>query len=252
MKAPYQTLASSAATALLLLLACSVHAEPLVRYPFRPDAIYTVKTGIGIATQIVISPKEQVKDFGTGFSSAWDLVRRDNVFYLKPKDSNADTNMYIRTNKRSYLFDLRVVQKQWRTLEQAKKGGVNYQIVFSYPPEPDEALATIPEADRADAAVRLAPALQENGNYDYAAAAGSEWLIPRKAYDDNKFTYITLDGKNLPGGGMPSIYGKKTENGPEFLVNTKQQGNLITVFGLYNFLVMRHGNSVVGLRRNQP
>ncbi|MDO5692741.1 MAG: TrbG/VirB9 family P-type conjugative transfer protein [Pseudomonadota bacterium] len=238
--------------AALLMLAPLVHAQPLVKYYFRPGEIYTINTGVGIATQIVISPKERVKDFGTGFSAAWDLVRRDNVFYLKPKDIDADTNMYIRTNKRSYLFDLRVVLKKWKTLEQAKEEGVNYEVTFNYPPEPEETKASVPTREKPEAEVRPVVALRENGNYDYSAATGSEWLIPTKAYDDNKFTYVILSGQSMPGGGMPTIYGKKSEDGEEFLINTKQQGNLITVFGLYDYLVMRHGTSVVGLRRNQP
>ena len=50
---------------------------------------------------------------------------------------------------------------------------------------------------------------------------------------------------------MPAVYGKKLEDGEEFLVNSRAQGNVITVFGRYNYLVLRHGDSVLGLRRNK-
>jgi len=34
------------------------------------------------------------------------------------------------------------------------------------------------------------------------------------------------------------------------LVNTTVEGNTIVVHGTYAYLVIRHGNNVVGLRRN--
>ena len=224
---------------------------PLVEYRYNPGTIYPVHTGIGIATQIVISHKEQVKDYGTGFSGAWELIRRDNVFYLKPRAANGDTNMYIRTDKRSYLFDLRVVLKQWKTLAQAKRAGVNFQVLFSYPPEPGGGAQHGPETDAADTEIRPAGPGRVHADYDYAVGKDSDWLIPKKAYDDGNFTFITLKASGMPGGGMPAVYGKKLEDGEEFLVNSRAQGNVITVFGRYNYLVLRHGDSVLGLRRNK-
>ena len=96
---------------LLALCVTSAHAKTLQELVYRPDTVYTIRTGIGIATQIEISPREQVKDYGTGFSAAWELARRDNVFYLKPKELDADTNMYIRTNKRTYLLDIKPAKR---------------------------------------------------------------------------------------------------------------------------------------------
>jgi Type IV secretory pathway, VirB9 components len=55
-------------------------------YAYVPDAVYPVRTGLGITTQIELDPSEQILDYSTGFSSGWELSRRDNVFYLKPKN----------------------------------------------------------------------------------------------------------------------------------------------------------------------
>lgn len=229
-----------------------MNARTLQEVVYRPDTVYTVNAGIGIATQIEISPREQVKDYGTGFSAAWDLVRRDNVFYLKPKDLDADTNMYIRTNKRSYLFDLRVVSKQWQSLSHAKNTGVNYRMRFIYPDEQPSGQRS-GNAERVhDGSVEAAASgtLRLHWNYDYAVAQDAEWLVPLRVHDDGKFTYIDLKQSNMPGGGIPAVYGKKNSKSSEFIVNSKTEGNRITIFGVYNYLVLRHGNSVVGLRRN--
>ena len=105
----------------------------VTEYTYTPDKIYTVRSSLGIVTQIEISPQEDIKDFGTGYSDGWDLARRENTFYIRPKVANADTNLTIRTAAHNYLFDLKVVSKEWRGLESAKNKGVQYKIKFNYP-----------------------------------------------------------------------------------------------------------------------
>ena len=77
-------------------LALPANAQVVQEYEYEPNRIYQVRTGLGITTQIELSPNEEVIDYSTGFSSGWDLTRRDNVFYLKPKNVDVDTNMMIR------------------------------------------------------------------------------------------------------------------------------------------------------------
>ena len=75
----------------LLAAACAViasavpcaFAQTVQMYEYQPDRIYPVRAGLGISTQIELSPEEKILDYSTGFSSGWDLSRRDNVFYLK-------------------------------------------------------------------------------------------------------------------------------------------------------------------------
>ena len=55
----------------------------------------------------------------------------------------------------------------------------------------------------------------------------------------------------LPMANFPAVFGRNERNGEEFLVNTKSEKNVMVVLGVYPFLVMRLGNDVVGLRRNQ-
>jgi type IV secretion system protein VirB9 len=108
-------------------------AQVVQQYEYQPNRIYPVRTGLGITTQIELSPQEKILDYSTGFSSGWELTRRDNVFYLKPKNVDVDTNMMIRTATHSYIFELKVVATDWKTLEQARRDGVDYKITFSYP-----------------------------------------------------------------------------------------------------------------------
>jgi len=118
----------------VLLAAASVapfaHAQVVQQYEYQAERIYPVRTGLGITTQIELSKNEKILDYSTGFSSGWDITRRDNLFYLKPKNVDVDTNMMIRTATHSYIFELKVVATDWKTLEQAKRAGVQYKIVY--------------------------------------------------------------------------------------------------------------------------
>ena len=125
--------------ALILLASLGIgraaNAQVIDQYDYEPDRIYQVRTGLGITTQITLAADDEILDYSTGFSSGWDLDRRGNVFYLKPRNVDADTNMMVRSAERSYIFELKVVATDWTGLEQAKRSGVQYRIAFRYPPD---------------------------------------------------------------------------------------------------------------------
>jgi type IV secretion system protein VirB9 len=229
-----------------------ISAQVVQQYEYQPERIYPVRTGLGITTQIELSSSEKILDYSTGFSSGWDLTRRQNVFYLKPKNVDVDTNMMIRTETHSYIFELKVVATDWKTLEQAKRAGVQYKIVFTYPGDTSFAneakkVADVPELDTS-----LVKDRSYNFDYDYAKKRSTAlWLVPVNVYDDGRFTYIKMsDMKQFPTGNFPTVYMREREHGSDAVVNTTVEGNMIVVHGTYPFLVIRHGNDVVGLRRN--
>ena len=228
----------------------AANAQALQEYEYQPERIYQVRAGLGITTQIELSPNEQVLDYSTGFSSGWDLTRRDNVFYLKPKNVDVDTNMMVRTATHSYVFELKVVATDWRALEQAKQAGVQYRIAFRYPND-TKFVAEKEAGPQAD--TRIDRARRYNFDYSVAARARQRWRGPLNGYDDGRVTYGRLaEGSRLPTGNFPAVFGRETEHGDDFVVNTSIEGNTIAVHGTYAYLVVRHGRDVVGLRRNQP
>lgn len=243
-------------TALAMLLSGGVvRAQVIEEYEYRPDEVYPVRTGLGITTQIELSPHEEILDYSTGFSGGWDLSRRDNVFYLKPKNVDVDTNLMVRTAAHAYIFELKVVATDWRRLEQAKAAGVQYRIRFSYPGDtafsPDAAQDQAQEvAGHLDTG--LHPDRDYYFNYEYAHRKRSPgWLIPATVYDDRRFTYIRMGHRTrFPSGNFPAVFARDSERGEEFVVNSTVEGDTIVVHGTYPYLVIRHGESVVGLRRS--
>lgn len=235
--------------ALLLAAAAPLAAAQAVQqYEYAADRIYPIRTGLGITTQIELSPDENVIDYSTGFSNGWDLTRRDNVFYLKPKNVDVDTNLVVRTEMHTYIFELRVVATDWRALDQAKQAGVQYKVTFRYPN------GTRFRAE-ADEAPQLSTALERGRpyhfDYDYATRTRLTALIPTSVHDDGQFTYIRLgDMSAFPSGSFPAVFGREHEDGEDFVVNTTVENNTVVVHGTYRYLVIRHGQNVVGLRRN--
>lgn len=232
--------------------ALSAGAQVLQEYQYQPDHVYTVRTGLGITTQIVLSPNEKILDYSTGFSGGWELTRRNNVFYLKPKNVDVDTNMMVRTETHSYIFELKVVATDWKTLEQARQEGVQYKITFTYPEDTSFAEVKRKQLQRAAQNSSLQPDRSYNFDYDYATRSkAAPWLVPVNVYDDGRFTYIKMtDLKAFPTGDFPAVFMREQERSEDSLVNTSVEGNIIIVHGTYNYLVIRHGNDVVGLRRN--
>jgi type IV secretion system protein VirB9 len=242
------------ALAMLALAATNVaRAQAVHEYVYEPDRVYTIRTGLGITTQIELSSFEKVLDYSTGFSSGWELVRKENVFYIKPKNVDVDTNMMIRTETHSYIFDLKVVATDWTSLEQAKSAGVQYKVKFKYPGDAEF-------SKQNDLVPQLNTELNKDRPYhfayDYSAARTLKkkrnWLIPIGVYDDGQFTYIRMsDLKDIPTGNFPAVFGRERESDEDFVVNTTVENNTIIVHGVYPYLTVRHGNNTVGLRRSK-
>lgn len=238
--------------AVLIGAALPAAAQVIQEYEYEPNRIYQVRTGLGITTQIELSPNEQILDYSTGFSNGWDMSRRDNVFYLKPKNVDVDTNMMVRTATHSYIFELKVVATDWRALEQAKSAGVQYKIKFVYPSDAVfDARKQEDDAPQPELSTQLDKSRQYNFDYLYATKTKQKWLIPINVYDDGRFTYVRMsDLKSIPTGNFPAVFAREREGSEDFVVNTTVEGNTIIVHGTYPYLVVRHGKNVVGLRRN--
>jgi type IV secretion system protein VirB9 len=228
-----------------------VGAQVIDEYEYAPNRIYPVRTGLGITTQIELSPQEKILDYSTGFSSGWELTRRGNVFYLKPKNVDVDTNMMVRTETNSYIFELKVVATDWTALEQAKRDGVQYKITFRYPNDTNFAVETTTVKSVPELRTDLDKDRSYNFNYDFSTKTKQSWLVPVNVYDDGQFTYIRMsDLKQFPTGNFPAVFGRERKDGEDFVVNTTVENNTLVVHGTYPFLVIRHGKNVVGLRRS--
>ncbi len=241
--------------ALLMMagLALPAAAKVVEEYEYGADKVYTIRTGLGITTQIELSPHEEILDYSSGFGGGWEINRRENVFYLKPKNVDVDTNLMVRTAAHSYIFELKVVATNWRALEDAKSSGVQYKVRFTYPAD---TLFAAQEEKKEDEAVSelstdVVPGRDYYYNYDYTYRKRQPtWLVPASVYDDRRFTYLRMgDRSRFPSGNFPAVFARDSKTGEEFIVNSTIEGDTIVVHGTYAYLVVRHGDNAIALRR---
>jgi len=241
--------------ALLMMagLALPASAKVVEEYEYGADKVYTIRTGLGITTQIELSPHEEILDYSSGCSGCSEISRRENVFYLKPKNVDVDTNLMVRTAAHSYIFELKVVATNWRALEDAKSSGVQYKVRFTYPAD---TLFAAQEEKKEDEAVSelstdVVPGRDYYYNYDYTYRKRQPtWLVPASVYDDRRFTYLRMgDRSRFPSGNFPAVFARDSKTGEEFIVNSTIEGDTIVVHGTYAYLVVRHGDNAIALRR---
>ncbi len=241
---------------LLLMCAAPVRADVVQEYVFETGKTFPVRTALGITTQIVLVGDDEVEDYSIGFSGGWDVSRRGQVLYVRPKNVDVDTNLIVRTRARTYIMDLKVVASNWRKLDQAKQAGVQYRVVFA--PERSADVMTV-AGRRIDATsartptsrIGFDPAKSYVFDYDVALSKGAEALAPKNVYDDGVFTVLILK-RSAGKSGMiqPAVFARRSADGGDMVVNTRVEGDNVIVHGVYPYLALRNGSQLVLLRRN--
>ena len=136
------------------------------------------------------------------------------------------------------LLELQVLGHGALTPAQARHQGVHYKVRFRYPGAPARQNASAePEAG------------PQHDAYSYSASEDAAWLRPERVFDDGRFTYIDLSHDLPLHGGLPAVFGRQQQDSGDFIINSSYQHGRITVHGVYPYLVLRHGQQVLGLRR---
>lgn len=215
---------------------------------YNEGDVVIVRATPGIGTRIVFDGKETIEDMATGFSDGWEMVNRGNLLYLKPKSVRVsagessgyavmtpiardwDTNLMVRTNKRLYDFDLRLVTSRGST---GASKGATYRVQFRYP----QTYKSQPVNSR----VAANPAAA-NWLYNMRVASGSEAIAPTAAYDDGRFTYLTFPNNRE----IPTVFLQAADKS-ESLVNSHMDGDTLVIHRVAPTFVLRLGQQVVGI-----
>lgn len=213
---------------------------------YNEEDVVLIRSANGYTTEIVFDKDEEVIKYGSGYSDAWEFVHQANHFYLKPKAPDANTNMFITTNKRSYAFDLRLV---------ADKNQATYRVKFTYPSDEaaqkrmvdetaviEERLKTGLVNPDSSGSGLLSVVLGANYNYSMSLGSKSTEIAPIEAYDNQHFTVLRFK----TNADFPSVY-RKTEKDGEVIVNSHVENGALVIHGVYKELILRAGRSVVGV-----
>lgn len=207
--------------------------------PYRQNEVVRIDAQRGFATHIALDAHEQILVVAPGDRDGWQVVatKGDHDVYLKPQFAAHDTNLEIRTDRRSYSFDLVVLPLKTRL----GSGREMYRVTFTYP---DEVQAkTRVDAQQALVQERLAqsPVLR-NARYSMQVMPHSDDIAPSAAWDDGRFTYIRIPNNRR----IPAIF-RVAQDDTESVVDRHMDGDLVVVHELAQRFVLRLGDEVVGL-----
>ena len=241
-----------------LLATCSVYAAKIPErskydgriqfVDYNESDVVVIRSTPGIGTRIVFDATETIQDMATGFSDGWELVNRANILYLKPRSVKVpgseggdvimrpvardwDTNLMVRTNRKLYDFDLRLITSRGSSGE-AK--GATYRVQFRYPQPP---LPTRNNHDKASS-----PEITINWRYNMRVASGSEGIAPTAAFDDGRFTYLDFPNNRE----IPAVFLQASDES-ESLVNSHMNGSTLVIHRVAPVFVLRLGQQVVGI-----
>lgn len=218
--------------------------DPRVRIiDYNPNEVVKISTFYGVSTHVQFAQGETYMDSSLGDSAAWKLARSGNNFFVKPVATNANTNLTVLTNKRTYQFILVVNRRSIKDARAYADPNLIYSLRFRYPE--DEANQIAAAATRQALGANLAGAKSpENGiqNLNYWVA-GSDEISPTAARDDGRFIYLTFSSNR----DMPAIYAVDPE-GNEALINTNvTDGNTIVIQRMVPHLMLRKGKAVASV-----
>ena len=232
----------------LLVLSPAVRAWDLPRWSddsrvrqivYAPDAVVRIQAQRGFATHIALDPHEQIQVVAPGDRDGWQVVanRGDHDVYLKPQLAAHDSNLEIRTDKRSYSFDLMVLPVK----AEFGNGDEMYRITFVYPNEVKAKAHA--ETDAEFVAQRLGePPLVRNTRYSMQAMPQSDDIAPTAAWDDGRFTYLRIPDNRR----IPAIF-RVADDGTESVVARHMADDMIVVHEVAKRFVLRLGDEVVGI-----
>lgn len=222
--------------------------DPRVRVvDYNPLNVVKLATFYGVSTHVQFGNGETIMDVAVGDDQAWKVVPRGNHLFIKPQATQADTNVTVITDKRTYQFALVVQPRPMKDSTAWANPNLIFSLTFRYPDE--EAAKASANAKKEAVKSRLgeikgklSDAKKEGQNFDYWVA-GSEEISPTAARDDGRFIYLTFSNNR----DMPAVYSVNAQ-GNEALINTNViDGNTIVIQRLVAHLMLRKGNAVASV-----
>ena len=206
------------------------------------DKSIPILTKRGFVTQIDFGKGETIESLGgtsqaaalTGDADGWIVVGRkgDRHIYLKPKSEAYPSNLLVVTNRYNYAFELRILP------DESRSDGV-WRLSFRYP---NDGLSNAEVRANQVAYALGSPTEKRNLKYRIELIRGNGDILPKKAWDDGRFTYIAM-GNNRE---IPAAF-KVDGNDTESTVNLHTEGQLLVIHEVARRFLLRLDKQEVGI-----
>lgn len=221
------------------LLCANAAADSRIRTEnYSSERVYTMYAQVGRAAMVQLQDGEYLdarySALGMGDAEAWKMSVRGNNILFKPTEEKPATNMILVSDKRTYVFDLKIA---------GAKQPPTYVLRFRYPDDIRRQRDALAEKRRnAEAALAAAGglrAMDDNRNY---WGYGDKHLAPTALWDNGRFTYFQFDN----GRALPTVY-RINADGSESLADSHTEGDTLIVHETAAKFVLRSGKSVLGI-----
>jgi type IV secretion system protein VirB9 len=193
---------------------------------FDPNQVYEVVANYGYQTVLEFAKDEVVLGRALGDTIAWQTRFRQNLFFLKPTELNAATNLTVLTNKHTYYLMLSSSHKaRTRT----------FLVRFVYPETDDLMLTALPPA-----MVKGKGLTPQQLNLDYGVSGDKAAVALKRVFDDGQFTYFGFEAQ----AEIPAFY-IVGPDGTESLVNVRREGDYMVVERVGRLFTLRNGKATL-------
>jgi len=213
---------------------------------YNPQNVVRLTTFYGVSTHVQFGDGETILDIASGDDDAWKMIPRSgNHLFIKPKATEADTNLTVVTTKRTYQFAL-IVRPVDRQNDKAwRDPNLIFSLSFRYPDEilakqQADALALQKKADKRSIDQRFEQSKLDgpDTNFDYWVAGAPE-VSPTAVKDNGQFMRLQFTNNR----DIPAFF-EEDSDGNEHKVASNVEGNEVVVHRMYRKLVMRKGSFV--------
>lgn len=199
-------------------------------FQFTPNTTYKIVTIYDNPSYIEFEAGEVVAIIVNPKRTAWQLVPSENKLFIKPIESEADTQVTVMTNKRVYFFEMYAKEP-----DADFDKDYSFFFKFKYPSDDESktirtyAKSILPDVDQSP--------WKYNFNY---TMTGEDSLYPVKIFDDGEFTYFEFPKTSR----MPAIFSVDS-SGFESIVNFRIVGDYLIVEEVSPKFTLRNGSDVV-------
>ena len=225
-------------------------------YQYVPGAVYEIITAPLFATMVRLRPGEELKNLAAGDTSRWiiDVVGAGNadseehqlwpqekqpepgvvLVLIKPRFPLVKTNLFITTNERTYIIDLKSTEQTYHSA-----------VEWTYP---QRKAAHSPATYAPAAASPVRDTSSRNYLYTLKAPPGEPppWA-PTAVYDDGHRVYIEFD-HSINDMRRPPFY-LLDSDGKAVMSNYRTEGNRYVVNELFDRGALRIGDQRVVIER---
>lgn len=212
---------------------------------YKLDQVTTINILKGVGTRIMLARDEKIVAAAPGFGSdcnekthLWCIVANIDAsdVYVKAKSGALEpNNLEVTTNKRVYSFDF-ILNPDFKRERDAM-----FRVTFKYPADEIKANAEI--QSKASLEAKLEEENKpKNWNYTMQVLPGADIIAPSRVFDDGNFMRLTFPNNRQ----MPEVFVIEPD-GSESLPSSHVEKDTIVIHRIYKRLVLRLGNSVVGV-----